>query len=547
MAVLVTGDRGRSAVRRRLPFERHPLVARRRRQVLRRGRRAVIVLDRDRRDAAAHSAGGRPVRLADTRPRRKPGRPLQRDRQVFVTLVEGVVDEGERNRLAGPPDTAGGGVVLRTESDHRRHGAVVIGRLGAVLYRHRGKGHKEFRARTAAAPLPLRDDRHFGSVRALGEAIGLLLRAHGDRGMSHRRCRHRGHVALADIVHGPHFEGIGRPVRQSTDCSKQTVFVRSPCRPRWHRVALGVAVLVAGNRGTALLRRRIPPQGYQLVARRRRQVSGRGRAKTGRRLDPRFRPGSPGVHRPHLEAVERPVGQLPERARREGPRRNPGRRRGDRGACGAAHLVAGDGRAMAVRRRCPPQDDAAVFRHRRDISGNGRRTRRPLDLRRRSGSPGVHRPYLEAEQRPVGQLWERARRACSRRNPRRIRRNRVACGAAYLVVGDSGAAIARRRLPGERHLTVARRCGEFLRRERRTVIILDRYRHDATVSSAGSRAVRLAQLQPCGGPGRQRDPHLKFLVGLCGSVVDDGERDLLVSLPRSILIGKVRRVDANSD
>ena len=62
-------------------------------------------------------------------------------------------------------------------------------------------------------------------------------------------------------------------------------------------------------------------------------------------------PVSLGVHRPHLEAVERPLGQLPESPRRQGPVQDPGRMIGNRGACSVAHLVAQDSGATIVRRR----------------------------------------------------------------------------------------------------------------------------------------------------------------------------------------------------
>ena len=459
-ARLVAGDIGAAVARRRRPSQDDAAVFRRRHQVPRRGRRAVVVLDRDRHDAIVLAAGGPPVRFAEEQPRGLKDRTSDLHLEFLVVLVEGVVDDGERNRFARLPDAAGSGEVLRIDVNHDCQRFDVRGERCAAGNTRRGHRHTECIERTVAARLPLRDDHNTGFARAFGEAVGRLLRSHGDRGMLHRRRRHRGGIARAARVHRPDLEGIGPAVGQVVDGYKSVRTVgaqRIPGRLRRHRGALGVAQFVVGNRGTAPVSRRIPLQRHLPVAGRRLQVPRRGRGKAGRRLDLRRGSASVLVHRADLERVERPVGQLPQRARRAGPGRNPGRALGNRGARGAAHLVAGDNGAATVRRRRPFQDDAAVFRRRDDIprrGGYGSFGSR-LYLCRPPGALGVLRADLEGVERAVGQLSKRAR-SLAGSPPGRIPGNRCAFGSAERVVHDIEAAIVRRRRPPQDNLAVAR-------------------------------------------------------------------------------------------
>ena len=129
-----------------------------------------------------------------------------------------------------------------------------------------------------------------------------------------------------------------------------------------------------------------------------------------------------------------------------------------------AHFVAYEVRTPVVRGRLPPQNDLRVARCGGEALRSGRhRCRRLLGPHLRSGPLSVHRTHLEAVQRAVGQTGDGVRRSEPHRGPRRVAGHTRALGMAHLVAQDGGTAVARRRLPPQNDLRVARCGGEALR------------------------------------------------------------------------------------
>ncbi len=226
-----------------------------------------------------------------------------------------------------------------------------------------------------------------------------------------------------------------------------------------HSLACGVAVPVARHRRAAIVRGRTPDERHLFVARRRRQRRERARPRHRRgQGSPRFA-FAHAVARPHLEGVLLAIGQSGDRPLEVQPGGLPRRVPRYRGARRKAVLVAGDGRAAIVRGLGPLQDDLAVAPSGRERLGHTRhaerRGRRP---RRRTGAGAVHRPHLERVLLAVRQARHRFLQIEARVDPSPAVVDRI------LVPEDRGTAVARRGIPGQHHLLVARHPTQVLRR-----------------------------------------------------------------------------------
>ena len=255
-------------------------------------------------------------------------------------------------------------------------------------------------------------------------------------------CRHRRNLrrsAAAAGVHRPHLEGMGDAVGQAADRHHQVGSGGPPGRCGRHRCTFGIAVLVAGHRGTAVVARRLPGQRHLALARLRRQVLRRRRDGCGRRRDLRRVAADAVAHRPHLEGMGDAVGQVADRHGQVGPDGPPGLCGRHRGAFGIAVLVSGHRDTAVVVRRLPDQHHHAVARRRRQVlrrRRDGCRHRR--NLRHSAAAAGVHRPHLEGMGDAVGQAVDRHGRAGSGGLPGRCGRHRCAFGIAVPIAGHRG-------------------------------------------------------------------------------------------------------------
>ena len=254
------------------------------------------------------------------------------------------------------------------------------------------------------------------------------------------RCRRRLDLrrrAAALPVHRAHLEAVRRAVEQAGDGVRRDEPHRGPCRVRGHSGALGVAHLVAHDGRGADCPRRRPPQDDLSIARRGGEALRHRRRESRCRLDLRRRSVPIFVHRPHLERVQRAVGQAGNATPVGKTHLGPRLIRRHAGTPGVAHLVAQDGGAAVVRRHSPAQRRPVVARHGGQIP---RRGRRPagirLDLRRRSWRMFVRRAHLEGVQSSVGQIREVVRRRESCRGPCCVRGHSGAFGMAHLVAHD---------------------------------------------------------------------------------------------------------------